>query len=95
MKIGIVGSREFPQLKLVEWFIKDLPRGVTIISGGAKGVDQAAAEQARNYGLEVVEMLPDLSGCVERYQYTERYYRRFRYDSCIHRKRQWWYMGHH
>ncbi len=53
MKIGIVGSREFPQLKLVQWFINDLPKGVTVISGGARGVDGAAAEQARKNGLDV------------------------------------------
>jgi len=76
MKIGIVGSREFPQIKLVQWFIDDLPKGVTIISGGAKGVDGAAADHARERGLEVIECLPDLEGCIERYQYTERYYAR-------------------
>ncbi len=47
MKVGIVGSRTFPQLKLVEWFIRDMPQGVTIVSGGAKGVDSAAVEYAR------------------------------------------------
>lgn len=36
MKIGIVGSRSFPQSKLVNWFVDDLPMGVTIVSGGAK-----------------------------------------------------------
>ena len=44
MKIGIVGSREFPQLNLVDQFIQDLPAGVSIVSGGARGVDSMAAE---------------------------------------------------
>ena len=47
MKVAVVGSREFPQLQLVEWFIKDLPQGVTVISGGAKWVDTCAATMAR------------------------------------------------
>ena len=76
MKIGIVGSREFPQLKLVQWFVNDLPKGVTVISGGARGVDGAAAEQARRNGLEVQECFPDLTGCTEHHEYTQRYYDR-------------------
>jgi hypothetical protein len=76
MKIGVVGSREFPQLKLVQWFINDLPKGVTVISGGARGVDGAAVEQARKNGLEVQECLPDLTGCTERHEYTQRYHDR-------------------
>lgn len=76
MKIGIVGSREFPQLKLVEWFVRDLPKGVTVLSGGARGVDTAAAETARKCGLTVEEYLPDLTGCKERLDFTKRYYER-------------------
>ncbi len=76
VRVGIVGSRTFPQLKLVEWFVRDMPQGVTIVSGGAKGVDAAAAEYARQRGLEVIEYQPDLSGCTERYEYTQRYFDR-------------------
>jgi hypothetical protein len=76
MKIGIVGSREFPQTKLVEWFVRDLPKGVTVLSGGARGVDAAAAEHARKCGLALEECLPDLTGCVERLDFTRRYYER-------------------
>lgn len=76
MNIAIVGSRTFPQLKLVEWFIRDLPLGVKIISGGAIGVDSAAVQYARQRGLEAEVCLPDLTGCKERYEYTQRYYAR-------------------
>jgi hypothetical protein len=76
MNVAIVGSREFFQLKLVEWFVRDLPHGITVISGGARGVDTAAAETARKIGLDVVERLPDLTGCAEKHQYTQRYYER-------------------
>ena len=76
MKIGIVGSRSFPQLKLVEWFVSDLPLGVALVSGGARGVDQAAAEYGRRRGLAVIEYLPDLTGCKERHEFTAKYYER-------------------
>lgn len=76
MNIAIVGSRTFPQLKLVEWFIRDLPLGVRVISGGAAGVDSAAIEYARQRGLETTVRLPDLNGCKERHEFTERYYAR-------------------
>jgi hypothetical protein len=76
MKVAVVGSREFFQLKLVEYFVRDLPQGVTVISGGARGVDTAAAETARKAGLNVVECLPDLTGCTEKHEFTQRYYAR-------------------
>lgn len=76
MKIAIVGSRKFPQLQLVEWFIRDLPLGVTVVSGGAVGVDQAAEEYARLRGLETEIKRPDLEGVGERKEFTERYYER-------------------
>jgi len=42
MKIAVVGSREFKNLKLVQDFVANLPAGTTIISGGARGVDTEA-----------------------------------------------------
>jgi hypothetical protein len=76
MKIGIVGSREFPQLNLVEQFIRDLPLNTTIVSGGAKGVDAMAKEMASRYGLNYIEFLPDTSQCRARHDYTQAYYQR-------------------
>lgn len=76
MRIGIVGSRTFPQLNLVSWFIRDLPLGVTIVSGGAQGVDGAAVEYAKRRGMETREHLPDTSGCKARHEFTERFYAR-------------------
>lgn len=76
MNVGIVGSRSFPQLKLVEWFVNDLPFGVRIVSGGAKGVDLAAVEYAKRRGMETVEHLPNLEGCTQRHEYCARYYER-------------------
>jgi len=76
MKIAVVGSRTFPQLKLVEWFIGDLPRGVTVVSGGAEGVDRLAIDHAKARGLETFEHLPDLTGCKEKFEFAKRYYDR-------------------
>lgn len=76
MKIGIVGARTFPQLQMVEYFINELPDGVIIVSGGASGVDSHAIEMAKRRGLETIEILPDLTGCVEIWQFTQKYYER-------------------
>jgi phosphoribosylpyrophosphate synthetase len=76
LKIAIVGSREYPQLQMVEWFIRDLPNGVVIVSGGAKGVDIAAQEYAERRGLQTEIYKPILDGCNTRLEYTQRYYDR-------------------
>lgn len=76
MKIGIVGSRSFPQAELVEWFVSELPGGVTVVSGGARGVDSVAEEAARKRGLPVEVYRPDVAGCTARHEFTQRYYAR-------------------
>lgn len=76
MKIGIVGSRDFPQLDLVKWFVNELPKGCMVVSGGARGVDSAAIRAAKTRGLETVIHLPDLKGCKERHEFTRQYYAR-------------------
>lgn len=62
MRIGIVGSREFSRLDLVRARIDDFPGGVTVVSGGARGVDLEAERYAREKGLEVVVCLADWDG---------------------------------
>lgn len=39
---GVVGSREYPDLAAVRAFVRSLPVGSTVVSGGARGVDTAA-----------------------------------------------------
>lgn len=73
-----MGSRAFPNLKMVSDFVNSLPDGSVVISGGAMGVDSIAAITAKNKGLEVVEHLPDLSGCKHNWEFTNRYYARNR-----------------
>jgi predicted Rossmann fold nucleotide-binding protein DprA/Smf involved in DNA uptake len=47
MKVGIVGSREYPCLHKVSLFVYMLPVTTTIVSGGARGVDMTAVQTAR------------------------------------------------
>ena len=76
MKIGIVGSRDFPEQQTVIDYIKTLTPDDTIMSGGAKGVDTWAIHAAQAQGLQTQEILPDLSQCVASYDYTKAYYAR-------------------
>lgn len=56
MKLAIFGSRTL----LTPNFEEYMPEGVTeIVSGGAKGIDMAAAEYARANGIKLTEFLPD------------------------------------
>lgn len=50
-RVAVVGSRSFPALSLVECFVAGLPPGVVVVSGGARGVDAAAAAAALECGL--------------------------------------------
>jgi YspA, cpYpsA-related SLOG family len=53
MRLAIVGSRGFQPLALVTKFVSTLKPTTTVVSGGARGVDTAAAEAAASRGLEV------------------------------------------
>lgn len=59
LTIAIVGSRDYPNMALVRDFVRQLPQGVDIISGGARGVDSVAAHAARHYGHPVTEFMAD------------------------------------
>lgn len=77
MKIAIVGSRKFPELQLVEDYVKThCTIEDTILSGGAIGVDATAIAIAKELGIPTQEFLPDMEGITERYQYTKAYYKR-------------------
>ena len=56
MKIAIIGSRTRIAPNIEEY----LPEGVTeIVSGGANGIDKAAARFARAHDIKLTEFLPD------------------------------------
>lgn len=59
MKVAIVGSRDFENLKAVRSFVRTLKAGTVVLSGGADGVDRAAVEEAKFLGLSYEEILPD------------------------------------
>ena len=54
MRIAIVGSRSITTPDLSKY----IPDGAEIVSGGAKGVDTAAAEFAAKNGLKLTVFLP-------------------------------------
>lgn len=61
MNIAIVGSREYPYLEDVEKLVRiihaddmELNRPSTIVSGGAKGVDETAEQEAIRLGMTVL-----------------------------------------
>jgi predicted Rossmann fold nucleotide-binding protein DprA/Smf involved in DNA uptake len=58
-RIAIIGSRDYPDLERVRAYVRSLPSGVIVVSGGARGVDSAAESEARRRGLEVVSIRPD------------------------------------
>lgn len=51
-RVAIVGSRAFPNRDLVTRFVRALPPGTIVVSGGARGVDQWAEDTAVECGLE-------------------------------------------
>lgn len=59
MKIAIVGSRSFSNLKKVRDYISQLPSDTVIVSGGAAGVDRQAVGWAMVLGMETIEFLPN------------------------------------
>jgi predicted Rossmann-fold nucleotide-binding protein len=63
-RVAIIGSRDYPELDAVREFVRTLPRGTIVVSGGARGVDAAAEREAKTLGLNVEVHYPrwDLFG---------------------------------
>lgn len=53
MKVGIVGSRRFAAPNRVTEYVRSLPKGSSIVTGSASGVDAAATRAARESGIPV------------------------------------------
>lgn len=49
-KVAIVGSRDYPRLDLVRQFVRNLPENAIVVSGGARGVDKTAQNEAEKHG---------------------------------------------
>lgn len=57
--VAIVGSRDYPDLRAVRRYVRALPRGTVVITGGARGVDRIVEDEAKRCGLMVRIYLPD------------------------------------
>ena len=57
--VAIVGSRDYPRLDLVRAFVRSLPEDACVVSGGARGVDQAAELTGQDAGLKVLSLRPE------------------------------------
>lgn len=51
MKVAIVGSRDYADVAAVRAYIRALPSGTVVVSGGASGVDTVALQEARRCKL--------------------------------------------
>ena len=54
MRIGIVGSRDYKDMKRVYFYVSELPKDTVIVSGGARGVDWEAENAAKVFGLQTI-----------------------------------------
>ena len=59
MKVAIVGTRTYPDLEQVREYVRKLSPEDIIVSGGAKGVDQTAEDEACKLGMEVISVPPE------------------------------------
>lgn len=57
MRVAIVGSRRFASPARVTDYVRSLPKGSSIVTGSASGVDSAATRAAREAGIPV-QVLP-------------------------------------
>jgi hypothetical protein len=61
-RIAIVGSRGFSNLSIVGMYVLKLPKTSIVVSGGARGVDQAAESTAKKRRMQVESYKPDWNG---------------------------------
>lgn len=58
-RVAIVGSREYPDMEEVRRFVRLLPEGTVVVTGGAEGVDNEAITAAHEVFLSVEIHWPD------------------------------------
>lgn len=58
-RIAIVGSRHYPNMIKVVEFVERLPPEITVVSGGAPGVDTLAVQTAKRRGINTKEHLAE------------------------------------
>ena len=76
-RIGIVGSRKYPVLEEVSFFISLLRGDLTLVSGGAtKGVDHAAEKTFDKRGMKKIIHRPNLKPGMLYFERCIAYYNR-------------------
>lgn len=60
MRIGIVGSRKYPDKEKVEKLVDSLDKDDVVVSGGAYGPDSWAEQRAAQRGLRTIIFKPEL-----------------------------------
>jgi len=60
--VGIVGSRRRRCEHEVRELVRSLPRNVVVISGGAKGPDNWAIDEAKKLGIKTIVLRPKKRG---------------------------------
>lgn len=59
MRVLVCGSRDWRRVDLIRERLRRLPRGSTVLHGGARGADRLAGTVALSLGFEVVEFPAD------------------------------------
>lgn len=80
MIVAVVGSRRRKDELNVRELVRELftkhGSDLVIVSGGCRGVDSWAEDEARKLGVEVKIFKPDLNGTKDYYDVVSRYYER-------------------
>ena len=74
MKIGIIGSRKFRDIIAVDTILElelmpKFHNNLTIISGGASGIDNHVKSLCKTHGVPLIEYKPDFTNCYNVKQY--------------------------
>lgn len=56
MRVAIIGSRHFTAPNRVTDYVRSLPKGSSVITGSASGVDAAVTKAAREAGIPIQVM---------------------------------------
>jgi predicted Rossmann fold nucleotide-binding protein DprA/Smf involved in DNA uptake len=76
MDIAVIGSRRYNNRERVEKLIDSFNKKHTIISGGCRGVDTWAVQKAKQRGMTVKTIRPNLTNARTYYEMVNGYYQR-------------------
>ena len=61
LRLAVVGSREWTDAHFITEYLNSFPEDITLVSGGARGVDKIAETYAKDRGWETLIILADWS----------------------------------